>query len=320
MRLYAQTGQRSAALRQYQECVRILDEELGLAPAEETTTLFEQIRAEPLLATNLAPATDPTVEVQSPLQAATLRHNLPAQITPFVGREEELAEISARMQDPACRLLTLLGPGGIGKTRLALQLAEGLAKAEAEEFQHGVFFVPLASIQTNEGLVPAVAEALDYTFATDVGGSTRATPNQQLLDYLRRKRLLLVMDNYEHLLGDAAPQPDQGGDDGSGGAGFLTELLSAAPGVKVLVTSRASLKIQGEYLYPLAGLRVPDATLPVPADNWQALRGYSAIELFMQGAQQARAGYELRSRDLEHVAHICRLVQGMPLGILLAAA
>jgi predicted ATPase/DNA-binding SARP family transcriptional activator len=307
MKLYIQSGQRAAALRQYTECVRILDEELGLPPDAETTALYEQLRT--MRTTGEAP----------PVQAwaAAPRHNLPAQTTTFVGREEELAELSTRMQDPACRLLTLLGPGGIGKTRLALRLAEELAGAQPEAFQHGVFFVPLAPFRTAEGVVPAVAEALDYSFHTDARGSTLDTPHQQLLDYFRQKQLLLVMDNYEHLLQDGPPQAGPGNGDG---VGFVTDLLAEAPGVKILVTSRASLKVQGEHLYPLAGLRVPEAATLPPADDQQTLRGYSAIELFVQGAQQARPDFELRARDAEHVAHICRLVQGMPLGILLAAA
>ena len=323
MQLYAQTGQRSAALRQYQECVRILDEELGLAPSEETTALHEQIRTTPpgaegsLVAMSGSLTAVSTEGTGLPVRTTTPRHNLPAQTTPFVGREEELAELSTRLRDPACRLLTLLGPGGIGKTRLALRLAEDLLEAGSTEFEHGVFLVSLAPIQTAEGVVPAVAEALGYSFHTEVEGSARATPRQQLLDYLGRKQLLLVMDNYEHLLVDGTSQNGQSVSDG---VGFVTDVLSMAPAVKVLVTSRASLKVHGEYLYHLAGLRVPDAALPAPADAGQALRAYSAIELFVRGAQQARPSFELRSQDLDHVAHICRLVQGMPLAILMAAA
>jgi predicted ATPase/DNA-binding SARP family transcriptional activator len=315
MQLYAQTGRRSAALRQYSECVRILDEELGLAPAEETTTLYEQIRS--MSTSDAAVALGLAELIELPSRTAPPRHNLPAQTTPFVGREEELAEISTRLQDPGCRLLTLLGPGGIGKTRLALRVAEDLVAAAPTPYEHGVFFVSLAPFRTAEAMVPAVAEALGYSFHTGVEGSGRTTPRQQLLDFLQRKQLLLVLDNYEHLLVHGTPG---GGENGSDGTGFVTDLLSTAPGVKILVTSRASLKVQGEHLYPLAGLEVPDAVLPTPADDWPALRGYSAVELFIQGGQQVRPDFELRPQDLAQIAHICRLVQGMPLAILLAAA
>jgi predicted ATPase len=306
MQLYAQTGQRSAALRQYAECVRILDEELGLPPADETTALYEQIRV-----TRILPQT-PTVADRS----VPAGHNLPAQTTTFVGREEELGELAARLQDPACRLLTLLGPGGIGKTRLALRLAEELVGAQPAAFEHGVFFVPLAPFRTAEGVVPAVAEALDYCFRTAADGSTTDTPRQQLLDYLRHKQLLLVMDNYEHLLEGSPPRDGQ---DRGNGTGFVTDLLAAAPGVKVLVTSRASLKVQGEHLYPLSGLRVPEATVSPEGKDAQSLRSFGAIELFLQGARQTRPDFVLRPQDVTHVIRICRLVQGMPLGILLAA-
>jgi DNA-binding SARP family transcriptional activator len=113
MQLYAQTGRRSAALRQYEECVRILDEELGLAPAEETTALYEQIRTMPPAESAVALVLAELIEL--PSRTAPPRHNLPAQTTPFVGREQELVEISSRLQDPACRLLTLLGPGGLAR-------------------------------------------------------------------------------------------------------------------------------------------------------------------------------------------------------------
>ncbi|MFN2217580.1 MAG: ATP-binding protein [Anaerolineae bacterium] len=315
MQLYTQTGQQSAALRQYRECAHILEQELGLPPSEETTVLYDQIRRTPRAdaAVALGLTEGPELQVRTTLPC----HNLPALLTPFVGREEELHDIRARLQDPACRLLTLLGPGGIGKTRLALQLAEALLEAEPIRFEHGVFFISLAPLRTVEGVIPAVAEALGYSFHTDVEGNARTTPRQQLLDYLRRKQLLLVMDNYEHLLLDGTPRSGQSG---SGSTGFVTDVLSTAPEVKVLVTSRASLKIQGEYLYPLAGLQVPDAALASPADNWQALRGYSAVELFIQGGQQVRPDFAPRSWDLAHIARICHLMEGMPLGILLAAA
>jgi predicted ATPase/DNA-binding SARP family transcriptional activator len=309
MALYAAAGRRSAALRQYDECRRILDEELGLPPAAETTALYEQIRtAPPPEAAGLARPVAPP------------RHNLPAQATPFVGREQERAEISARLRDPACRLLTLLGPGGIGKTRLALRLAEDLAETQPPPFEQGVFFVPLAPIQAAEGVVPAVAEAVGYCCLPANEGNGRASPRQQLLDYLGHRQVLLVMDNYEHLLPDQAPHDGQDGSPQDESTAFVTDLLAAAPDVKLLVTSRARLQVQGEHLYPLAGLRVPDARLPAPSDPRQALQGYSAVALFVQAARRARPDFELRARDLPPVADVCRLVQGMPLAIVLAAA
>ncbi len=314
MELYAAAGRRSAATRQYDECVRILQEELGLAPAEETTALYEQIRVAPAAAGDLPAKPGPIDSLWLLSREAAPRYNLPAQTTSFIGREQELVDLHRRLQDPGCRLLTLLGPGGIGKTRLALRLAEVIVEAAAPTFADGVFYVSLAPLRTAEGVVPAVAEALGYTFHIDVAGGTRVTQRQQLLDYLRRKQLLLVMDNYEHLLVEGTP-----GSEGDG-AGFPVELLATAPGIKVLVTSRASLKVQGEHLYHLAGLRVPEVTPPDPTRAAQAFRDYSAVELFLYRAEQVRPELELGPHDLMNVARICSLVQGMPLAILLAAA
>ena len=146
MRLYARDGQRAAALRQYEECARILEAELGLPPAKETAALYERIRA-------------PSTEREGPLPPAP-QHNLPDQLTPFVGRQEELAHIAARLHDPGCRLLTLVGPGGVGKTRLALRAAEALVLRGTGRFEHGVFFVSLAPLHSTDALVPTVAQAL----------------------------------------------------------------------------------------------------------------------------------------------------------------
>ena len=320
MALYAQTGQRSAALRQYRECARILDEELGLAPDAETTALHDQIRA------GLPAAGGALWSLPGPAGEAAA-HNLPAQATPFVGRRQELEEIRARLDNPACRLLTLMGPGGAGKTRLALRAAEEMA--QAGRFKHGVYFCPLASVTSAQGVVPAVAEALSYQFRAETEGRARGTPRSQLVDYVRRKQLLLVLDNFEHLL-PAPGTPAQAAEDASPeeALGLIADLVAAAPEVKLLVTSRASLQVQGEHLYPVNGLQVPPGPLarmgsrPVaPVDEpGLAEQLYSAVELFRQGAQQVQPGYELRPADLAPVAQICRLVEGLPLGILLAAA
>jgi predicted ATPase/DNA-binding SARP family transcriptional activator len=281
MQLYAQTGQRAAALRQYQECVRILQAEVGLAPSEETTSLYEQVQ---------------TGEVggeESPAPTALPRHNLPVQSTRFIGRAQSLVEIRERFRNPDCRLLTLVGPGGCGKTRLALEAAATLL----DDFQHGVFFVSLAPLQSARAIVPTVARAIGLSFYGTAGGEREVEPRQQLLDYLRHKQMLLILDNFEHLL--ACPEHSRGN-----GVGLVADVLSAASGVKVLATSRARLNLQGEHLYAVAGMSLPD----------------SAVELFVASARRVQPDFGLTTSNLADVTHICRLVEGMPLGILLAAA
>jgi predicted ATPase/DNA-binding SARP family transcriptional activator len=288
MQLYAQAGQRAAALRQYQECVRILKAELGLPPSEETTSLYEQIR------------TGPTDREEPLFPAPRSRYNLPAQPTPFVGRKHELAEIKARLSEPDCRLLTVVGPGGIGKTRLALQAAaDFVSEAQPDHFEHGVYFVSLAPLQSVDAIVPTVADALGFSFYG------RGEPRQQLLDYVRQKSILLIMDNFEHLLD---------------GVGLVTDILKTAPDLKILSTSRARLKVQGECLFLLAGMDLPPLPSPEEGRGAGGEGQYSAVELFLQSARRAQPDFELTADNLTHVSTICRLVQGMPLGILLAAA
>ncbi len=293
MTLYAATDQRSAALRQYQECVRLLEAELGSAPEPATTALAERIR--------LGDVSHPPAAISVPEPALTgPRTSLPAPTTLFIGRRGELDDLQTLLHDPACRLLTILGPGGTGKTRLALQAAI----EQGHAFGDGAYFVPLAPLSTGDFLVPAIADTLHFTFAERADSVRRAleTQYQQLIGFLRAKALLLVMDNFEHLTASAA---------------LLTDILEQAPGVKILVTSRARLNVQGEWVYELAGMRYP--TGDVTNGNGHLVE-FSAVQLFVQHAERTLGGRKLGAHDLPCAARICQLVAGMPLGIELAAA
>jgi predicted ATPase/DNA-binding SARP family transcriptional activator/Tfp pilus assembly protein PilF len=268
MRLHALHGDRAAALRVYQACVGTLAEELGVEPGPRTETLHTQ-----LLNSDTA--------VVHP-------RNLPFSPTPLIGREEELAEIARLLEDPACRLLTLVGPGGIGKTRLAVRAAR-----QAPVFLHGIHFVPLASVSSVALLDTAIADALQLPF------HGREEPKTQLLNYLRQKEILLVLDNFEHLLP---------------GAALLTGILQTAPRVKLLVTSRERLNLRGEWLIPIAGLRLPVEEKKDPVE------ASSAVQLFLQSARRVRPDFALSRSERSSVVSICRLVEGMPLAIELAAA
>ncbi len=279
MELYARSGQRPAALRQYQECERLLQEELGLAPAAETTALFDRIQA----------------GVLDREMAAVVPHNLPAHPSPFVGREGEIRGVVARLREPDCRLLTLVGPGGIGKTRLALEAAARVRDLRPAPFERGVFLVRLDPLQSISAIVPAIAEAIDFHFSE--GEPLR----QQLLDYLHKKRMLLLLDNFEHLLG---------------GLDLVTEILQKAPDLRIMVTSRVNLNLEGEQLMAVEGMRTPDPDAgEVAAEN-------EAVKLFVQRARGTRLGSEWSptTEELLDLIRICGLVEGMPLGILLAAA
>jgi len=271
MHLLALDGQRSAALAQYEKARQALAEELGVGPTAETTALYEHIRAGEAASRTPRPA-----------------YNLPPSSTPFVGREQELSELAELLAYPDCRLVTLVGPGGIGKTRLALQAAADQIGA----FEHGITFTSLASISSVEHLVPTITSALG------IPPYNTQDPQEQLFNYLHEKEMLLVLDSLEHLLD---------------GSKLLTDMLRRAPGLVLLVTSRERLNLQEEWVCEIEGLAYPD-------DAAVGSVSYSAIDMFLQCARRADRRFAIGEADMPYVVRICQLVEGMPLGVELAAA
>ncbi len=214
---------------------------------------------------------------------------LPALTTLFVGRSAELGQIGQLLSDGACQLLTLTGPGGIGKTRLAVEAA----RAHSHAFADGVAFVALQPLIAAELIVPAIAEALDIQFFP--GGE----PKQQLLDTLSSQSMLLILDNFEHLLD---------------GSALVSELMTAAPTLKLLVTSRERLNLLEEWVVDVAGLPFPTAEARPEFGH------YDAVRLFAEHARRIQVGFALTPEVESAVARICRLVDGTPLAVELAAA
>lgn len=226
----------------------------------------------------------------SPLDSDTFLSgvSLPVPITSLIGREHELQMIVQQLQDPACRLLTLVGPGGVGKTSLALEVAQRLRS----EFHQAIRFVSFVGTTAPEFMVTAIADALGLVF------SGTAEPKAQLLNFLREKHILLVLDNLEHLLN---------------GIELLDDLLTHAPSIKILATSREQLNVRAEWTFEVQGLPVPQALeQSAPASN-------SAVSLFIERARHIQASFAPTETDLQAIARICQLVDGLPLGLELAA-
>ena len=290
MRALAQSGQTSAALSMYEWCRRVLSTDLGVEPHIETRTLYEAIQAGNLPQEAGAPS---ILRLCSPS----------AESNPFIGRERELDELAELLGRPACRLLTLTGPGGIGKTRLALQAAAEQNGA----FAGGVCCVPLLSVGSSDQMVSAVAEAVGMTFS---GGQNA---RQQLIGWLAEQEMLLVLDNFEHLLHPAIEgEPDSAAGDGP--LGVVLEMLAKAPRVVLLVTSREKLKLQSEWVFDLRGLDYPIQ------DRVDEIEQYSAVQLFLLHARKMRRDFSPLKEDAQAVARICQLVEGMPLAIELAGS
>ena len=311
MRLLALSGQRSVALAQYESCCHLLANELGVEPTAATVQLYEQIKVG---------------ELSPPLpRSSAPPHNLPPQLIPFVGREAELMRLQELLAEPDVHLITILGPGGIGKTRLALALAGRMVLNQGgyntHPYRNGVYFASLASLETADLLLPAIAETINFRFAE--GDNQQG----QLLRYLAGKAMLLVFDNFEHLLAPSE-SPQRGGvrqlplhwGGLEGGEKLVDEILQAAPQVKIIITSRMRLKQQAEQLFPIGGMAYPSENSAASKDSTLALGDYGAVQLFVQCAWRVRPDFGLTADNQTYVLDICRLLQGMPLGIVLAAS
>ena len=265
-------GERNAALKSYQDFQAQLRQKLDVEPETATQALYQRLKK----------------------TACPPPNNLPPPIGNFVGRVAETAQIKRLLTQPNCRLISILGAGGVGKTSLSLQAVRQTLKTHPGQFLDGVFFTPLASLQSSSFLSTTLAETLKFNF------HGKKTSQAQLFDFLRQKELLLVLDNFEHLI---APDSIK----------WLARLLDTAPAVKVLLTSQERLNLQEEHVIDLRGL-------PYPAAATENAASFSAVQLFTQHAKRVQHTFNPQSKDMAAIVQLCQLVDGMPLAIELAAA
>lgn len=274
VRALALAGERDQALKHYDAYRTRLEAELGAEPSHEFAALVASVRE----------------GTARPAQAARLRHEPPPlPTTRFIGRHAELAELRTLIERPDCRLVTVVGMGGTGKSRVALELA----RSQAGLFADRAHYVSLEAASTTTQAVARVAQAL----TVEVGAQQDLA--QAVLEHLAEREMLLVLDNVEHLAEFPA---------------FIAAALAAAPRLTVLAASRAPVRLQGEWLYDLRGLAVPGTNDPLTED------GFAAVELFVSAARRAAPRLAFSQEDLAHVAAICRQVDGLPLALELASA
>lgn len=334
MLCYAAMGNQAAVRRQYEACTTALAEQFGAEPQAETVELFRRLVGQaPATPAHAPPAhlpEDPATpradlrphSLPWPESAAT--YHLPHPMTPLIGRNRELETLARLLEDPDRRLTVMVGMGGMGKTHLALTAAQ--RAVGSTRFADGVCFVPLSAVVDPADVTWAILQALGL--GPDAGDQPARDARRQLLDFLRGKRLLLVLDNFEHLVdpggnglaassrgtGDEALQSHGRPGESADGAAVVADIVRRAPGVVVLATSRVPLGLYGEHRFPVDELAFPpDEETPDVAD-------YGAVQMFVTCARRHDPRFALRDDNAAHIARICRLVAGMPLAIELAAA
>ena len=261
-------------------------------PTSEHSTFVRVARGE-LSVERLSPVSKLMASPNISPASTASKISLPVLPTPLIGRQREIDELTQLLRDPQCRLLTLVGPGGIGKTRLTIETASRVQ----DDFADGVYFVPFASVSSTRFIVPVIADAIGFAFQ----GANPIEPKTQLIGYFKGKQILLLTDNLEHLLAEP-------------GIELLTDLLANAPQVKLLATSRESLGLQGEWVFEVKGLPIPESGQE--KDSVQN----TSVELFLQRARRVHVGFNVMAEDYPAILRICQLVEGIPLGIELAAA
>lgn len=289
---YAKNNQRSSALRHFELMKKNLQETLDIEPESETLALVEAVRRQQF---SVMAAYDQSVP---PISSATVpgAGTLPSYSGPFIGRNEQIDKVVNFSISPPCRLLTILGPGGIGKTRLCVETA----KKMQDQFPQGVFFVSLVQVSHSEQLLETMAQAVGCELRTeDSAGNPTLSILQQLSEYLHDKKILVVLDNFEHLVEDAV---------------YLSDLLIAAPQLKLIVTSRIRLQLKEENLFELDGLEHGSQNAHNPE-----MKSPSA-ELFIDRARQFVPDYLPDSQEVQSIERIGLIVDGSPLAIELSAA
>lgn len=276
MQMFSNIGRRSAALEQYQTVKRILKDELGVEPSAETTSLYNLIKAG-----SLAPPTQPL--------SAAVPVQIPVPITSFIGRENELAWFEGCLSNPTCRLVTLVGMPGTGKSRLAMEAAARYSQF----FPDGVKFYRLDAVKDPVMLPGYLARGLGVELPASLD------PMLALGNLLSPLNLLIILDGFEHLVGATE---------------LLLSLLRSAEQLKILVTSRRRLDYQSVCIMELNGLKYP------PHEKVEQPEGYPAVQLFLSRATRSQPGFQLDSRQMIQLTRICRLVDGLPLGMEVAAA